>query len=533
MIVILAFGALLFSGAQALVMRRQLQNAGDSGALAAANLLVGTGGCSTGAGNPDPALVAAARAAVALNIPGFDPNAVAVSCPGGFDNYAVAVDLRSTTRSYFGTGSIAESTTSTAYNGPRDIGKFSVMMLDECHNGTSSCLPGTWAASRNGCPSIGFNGGPTIRFEGSVQANSRCLFDPLGYTGAVGTSGSGNADITLLNTVENGQAVMRMVGTYNPSGFRNLTGPRPLTIQPKVKDPYSGLVAPSTAGWLTCPSADTRCPSNGGAKTQIKNGCFVLSPGIYNGGIEIATSGKAYLLPGLYDLKGGGLNFSGNGNALYTIKSGTTPGSSACASLTPEGGSPAGSTWETTLCPPAVGNAPASACGVMIYNECNVAARRTDCSSSGGNPAFGPIDVTGGGAFRLRAFCASDQTPTAARCTDTKFAPAEQQASNPSPKLDQYRNIVIWQAGGPTPSSSYAQPGLNLRGNGSAFIAGTVYAPSAQVSLGGNCGGTGGTLVDLTLQFVSYDLLISGSCTYTFIYRANQFATTTTYGLVR
>jgi hypothetical protein len=52
------------------------------------------------------------------------------------------------------------------------------------------------------------------------------------------------------------------------------------------------------------------------------------------------------------------------------------------------------------------------------------------------------------------------------------------------------------------------------------------------VNLGGNCGGAGGSAVDLTLQFVSYDLQISGSCSYTFRYRTNSFATPSSYGLV-
>jgi len=45
MVAMLAMGALLFSGAQTLVLRRQLQNAGDAAALAAANIM--TNGVTT------------------------------------------------------------------------------------------------------------------------------------------------------------------------------------------------------------------------------------------------------------------------------------------------------------------------------------------------------------------------------------------------------------------------------------------------------------------------------------------------------
>src|SRR3954453_12886705 len=93
MVVILAMGGLLFTGAQALVLRRQLQNAGDAGALAAANLLIYQKGCSA-AGNggaPRAALITAATTAVQANIPGYAAGNVTVTCPTGYDNKAVTV----------------------------------------------------------------------------------------------------------------------------------------------------------------------------------------------------------------------------------------------------------------------------------------------------------------------------------------------------------------------------------------------------------------------------------------------------------
>src|SRR6185503_10634935 len=74
LIVLLAFGALVYTGAQALVLRRQLQNAGDSAALAAANLLIVKGGCSAfgEGGTPRLDLETAAKNDVSVNLPGYD-----------------------------------------------------------------------------------------------------------------------------------------------------------------------------------------------------------------------------------------------------------------------------------------------------------------------------------------------------------------------------------------------------------------------------------------------------------------------------
>ena len=72
LVVLLAFGALVYTGAHALVLRRQLQNSSDAAALAAANLLIIKQGCSASGsgGAPRPEIVSAAKAAVTTNFPG-------------------------------------------------------------------------------------------------------------------------------------------------------------------------------------------------------------------------------------------------------------------------------------------------------------------------------------------------------------------------------------------------------------------------------------------------------------------------------
>src|SRR5215217_4829453 len=76
LVVLLAFAGLVYTGAQALVLRRQLQNAGDAGALAAANLLIVRDGCSAAGtgGPPRDTVIAAAKAAVTQNLPNYPAN---------------------------------------------------------------------------------------------------------------------------------------------------------------------------------------------------------------------------------------------------------------------------------------------------------------------------------------------------------------------------------------------------------------------------------------------------------------------------
>src|SRR5438876_8009457 len=93
LVAMFAMLGLLFDGGQALALRRQLQNAGDAGALAAANVIVQSGagaGCSatyTPGSTPGAArstLVTAAQNAVHASLPNL-PNAnIDVSCVDGW-----------------------------------------------------------------------------------------------------------------------------------------------------------------------------------------------------------------------------------------------------------------------------------------------------------------------------------------------------------------------------------------------------------------------------------------------------------------
>ena len=51
--------------------------------------------------------------------------------------------------------------------------------------------------------------------------------------------------------------------------------------------------------------------------------------------------------------------------------------------------------------------------------------------------------------------------------------------------------------------------------------------------MGGNSGGSGGSELDVTLQFISWDLQFNGNIGFHFYYQSEAFAKPTDYGLVQ
>src|SRR5258706_2664951 len=86
LVAMLAMAGLLFDGGQALALRRQLQDAGDAAALAAANVIQSGSprGCSATAGPPPgaprAAVVTAAQDAVHVSLPNFPNASISVTC---------------------------------------------------------------------------------------------------------------------------------------------------------------------------------------------------------------------------------------------------------------------------------------------------------------------------------------------------------------------------------------------------------------------------------------------------------------------
>lgn len=499
LVVLLALGALVYTGAQGLVLRRQLQNAGDAAALAAANLLLVVGGCSA-AGNGGPprdAVVAAARASVAQNLPDYDPSDVVVSCPAEPPtNATVTVDLRATGPSYFAAPGITAATTSTALNGQTVDQDYAVVLLNPFNP--------TWPVARNGCPSFLVNGGITLTFEKSVIVDSQCM-----------KKDSNNGAMKALNasfrmSLING-AVMRLGGEYAANTSGKIT---PVPIQefrPLLADPLSGLQEPrvyTAAGTASLPSVDMS--SSGSGICRAQNPC-ILTPGTYDTGIAAGGGGgpsTLLLRPGVYYIDGGGLKLKSGSARIFAIPSVDVMSDAQAKATFATNISDAAviSAWQST-CP-----LNGSTCGVMIYNGPSSPSAWT---MSGGNAD--QISNGSQGILMLRA-----------------YRPESDSIARNREPFASYRNLVFWQARTPAPSAASGQPSIVMAGGACVILSGTVYAAGGLVDFGGSsCGSGGGGAATSTLQFVVWDLTLSGNNSFYFAYQKNAFAAPMEYGLIK
>lgn len=213
------------------------------------------------------------------------------------------------------------------------------------------------------------------------------------------------------------------------------------------------------------------------SRLVLNNATMVLLPGVYRGGIQLKNSSIALLRPGIYVFDGGGLDVGAQ--ASFCSISATSPATD-CSTF-------------ATECPDI-------ACGVLLYNR----------GTASGSGAMGEITIGAGSTLRLRAY---------------------DERANGNVGFE-YRNLLLWQSATPAPSSSYAQPEIHLSGGGTVDISGTVYAPSAKVLMSGGSGGSGGSL-NLTLQFIAWDLEMSGNSSFNYIYSDAEFARPKDYGLVQ
>jgi Putative Flp pilus-assembly TadE/G-like len=474
LVVLVGLASLLYTGAQSLVMRRELQNVGDAAALAGANVLLKfPKGCSADGsigGSPKADVTAAVRNSVSTNLPSYNLANVGITCPttlpsgASSKNMSVLVTLNGTTPAFFGglAGSgIAVSTRSAAVNGQVSGNKYSLIMLDP------SDL--AWGGSYNGCPSFLIGGGISANFEGSIWVDSTCQVAGS-YVGAMDANG-GSATVTTTNGAQ-----IHLAGEYHK---QNLTiSPAPLeNVRPLIGDPLASLADPTSVATLTSYTQSNVC------KGANKNPC-VLQPGIYTGGINTGAGDTIYMKPGLYVMKGGGFNIGPS--SVYSIPS--TKNSTTDA------------TWATD-CPLTSTN-----CGVLIYNGPDATGLWTNNKDT--------IGIGSNATVKLRAYN---------HLSDTTNGTA----------LEQYDHLLFWQSRTPAATSSKPQPTVTLGGGGSVILSGTIYAPQAQVKFGGTSGGGGGGFNDITIQFICWDLQLQGNNSFNFQYVSDQFTTPPAYGLIQ
>jgi len=360
MIVILSIGALVLDGASMLVTRRHLQNAGDAAALAGANLIQKTNSgsvCSSTSGPPPGAarsdIIAAVNASLASNYASLTSSNITITCPSGWDNQAVQVDLQVQASSFLqraiGYSAPSVKTTSIAVNGQIAGSNYSVVLLDPYN--------ASFPNGRKGCPAMLISGGPTVTFDGSVIIDSACT---AANGGALGTNGS-SATVTMGT----GKTI-NMVGTYN-LGPLTIT-PAPVTGATAVADPLSTLDAIGASSGFTRQNGTAANPS----KLVLNNTTQVLQPGVYYGGIQLKNSSVALLRPGIYILDGGGLDIGAQAS-FCSIS--TTSTATNCSGF-------------------ATGDCPDTTCGVLILNR----------GTSSGQSAMDQITVGAGSTLKLKAY---------------------------------------------------------------------------------------------------------------------------------
>jgi hypothetical protein len=310
---------------------------------------------------------------------------------------------------------------------------------------------------------------------------------PNGRRGCPSMLLSGGPTVTLEGSVQlnsacttgNGGALSTNGNAANltvvGSGQLRMVGgyaPGALTITPA---PVTG-VAPVKDPLAGLPPVDTSAMTVRSATQMVlSNTTAVLEPGVYKGGIELRNSSVALMRPGIYVMQGGGLLVGSQAQVLSV--------GPAVTAATP-------ATWATACLD--------GSCGVMIFN------------TVGTSSPMGQLSVAAGATVKLRSYNPNAQATGVA----------------------DYDNILIWQDANPIPTSSYEQPIVSLNGGGAVDINGTIYTPSAKVEMGGNSGGSGGSPVNLTLQFITWDLELRGNSAFYFYFRDADFARPTNYGLV-
>lgn len=173
------------------------------------------------------------------------------------------------------------------------------------------------------------------------------------------------------------------------------------------------------------PSANSFCP---GLPSGYK--CVVLSSGVYYGGWSIGSKLRVTLRPGIYVIAGGGISIGSTGS-LDSLNGGTTP-------------------------------AP-----VLIFNTDNPAASGCPASSAGCQQ---DVSLTAGTGLELRGLFPNAACPPVTSTTATGCP---------------FGNMLFWYDQFGSQSANHTGD-LTIDGGTQLYIAGTIYAPTANVKIIGN-----------------------------------------------
>jgi putative Flp pilus-assembly TadE/G-like protein len=322
LVALLLIAALAFDVGMMLVERRDEQDAADAAALAGARYVL----------TDQAAAIGAARDIARMN--GYDDGAtdqvVNVYVPPihgryiGLPNF-IEVQIEATRPSIFA-GVIGKATW--------PIGAFAVATNSQNLTFPFSML----ALNPTACKAIAVSGGGVVEAHANVQSNSNG--SGCGTGDNIGFSRTGGSTINVVAP----DATCRVVGDMQDQGSGSMTCtvvegsyalPDPLRNLPApnkpalaaAMDPVGHTKAPPDY----CPGVTgSKAPSEtqpkacdvGGNGSSYANLAWILHPGLYPHGLAVSNGAKAYLLPGIYWIGGGGVDVGGGGS----IVSIATPG---------------------------------------------------------------------------------------------------------------------------------------------------------------------------------------------------------------
>lgn len=484
MVVLLGIAALVVDLGLSWMLRRQEQNAADPAAIAAARYIEEGDSADTrkkmhraacfyaqenGFFQADDDWCSAARAAgdLKVNWPPVGPSA------GQFAGRPEMVQVIVTAQhaSFFGwifdKQTATVSTSAVASRETQSANSNSLVALDP-----TSCAAGK--THGNGTITIEPVENPEtpgVPYSGGyVYVNSSCSngsFDDSCSNGSGGFQLGGNAGAALI------APRMYINGTCQVSGGTMST---PVTEgAPQIGDPLASLRGPRQADYPPgyCPKLQgstityqASTPTSAGCQWNKKDTTVTLTPGVYYGGWNFSGQNVSVRLqPGIYIIAGGGISIKGNAEVNST--------------------------------PVVVGGDPdpANPARVLIFSTDNTTD--TSCASSTDARCIqGAIDMAGQSSLKIWPL---DSGP--------------------------FKGLLIWQDGqGRNPTAP-----IKLVGQGDMNLAGTIYAPKADVFMEGN----GSSTARLAVQIISWTWNIGGNANLYMPYDPSQLYHITQRGLVQ
>ncbi len=504
LMVLLAIAALVIDLGFSWMLRRHEQNAVDPAAIAAARWLQDGSGearspypeayaeaCfyvqQNGYFTDDDATCSAARSAGSLEV-NWPPTQGPYSGQPG----KVQVIIRSTHPSFFGSlfgrNEATVSTGAVAANETGNSNSNSLVALDPV-----SCDAGMVQGTGGGTPKVtivpAVDGSGNPVDGGYVYVNSACnpastsgLASCVGGSGSLKVSGT-NSSLTAPKIYTVGRC------TLNGSGAEINTSESDMVNQGSVPigDPLANVPRPRLGDFpdATCPDGSTSSPSSTTPCELKKQACpdeeagvnvCHLSPGVYYGGFSVGSKVKVELEPGMYILAGGGIQLSSTDSSIESVTnaSGTEPRVTIFSTDGPG-------------CP----SIPAQCQDVIRFNANQ--------------------------SFRAKA---------------TNTTSCQQILDASGPNICPWRGILLWQDG----EASNPTASVELGGQANTVLAGTIYAPKADVKITGGSATTGcaglTTQSCLSIPLISWTWKIAGNATVEMPYDPSELYQLDQRGLV-